>query len=56
VDSAGNDLAEATQTLTLTPGQDTVLPYRVRTVQKERNFRNVSLIRHLPDARTEARR
>lgn len=56
MDSAGNDLAEATQTLTLTPGQDTVLPYRVRTVQKERNFRNVSLIRHLPDARTEARR
>jgi hypothetical protein len=56
VDSAGNDLAEATQTLTLTPGQDTVLPYRVRTVQKERNFRNVSLIRHLPEARTEARR
>lgn len=56
MDSAGNDLAEATQTLTLTPGQDTVLPYRVRTVQKERNFRNVSLIRHLPEARTEARR
>lgn len=56
VDSAGNDLTETTETITLTPGQDTVLPFKVRTVQKERNFRNVSLISHLPDARTEARR
>ena len=56
VDSSGAELREHTETISLQAGQDTVLPFKVRTVQGGRNFRNVSLISHLPNVQTEARR
>ncbi len=56
VDSTGKELGEHTETITLSNGQDTTLPFKVRTVQGERNFRNVSIISHRPDLQTEARR
>ena len=56
VDSNGNELGEYAETITLSNGQDTTLPFTVRTVQGERNFRNVSIISHRPDLQTESRR